>query len=79
MMEVSAIMKISKNSFYRSMLVFQKVCCEDAKILFGKKLREYVCGAVGIGAKFESGSSNYLSNVHSCNFRRISKAEIEQA
>ena len=53
MMEVAALLNITKNAFYRAMIIFQRACDQEPKLLHSKKLGQYVCGALSIGAKFE--------------------------
>ena len=52
MMETSAILKITKNAFYRSILILETILTTDTKLLQSKKLTRMAFGALSIGAKF---------------------------
>ena len=53
MMEASSFMKFSKNSFYRSILIFKHICeLDPSKCLNPKKATVFACGALAIGGKF---------------------------
>lgn len=76
MMEVAALLNITKNGFYRAMIIFQRACDQQPKLLHSKRLGQYVCGALSIGAKFECSGQSHLENIFVCNARRISKEDI---
>jgi len=54
MMEAASLMKVTKNSLYRSFLVFKKIYEIDPnKCLSYKKATYFACGSLAIGVKFE--------------------------
>ena len=79
MMEMATLMRLTKNAFYRAMLIFKRICASEPKILTGKKLNNYVCGCMSIGAKFECSSRTYFEDILNTNGRKISKEDISLA
>jgi len=52
MMEVASFLKITKNSYYRAILIIEKMVEADNKILYSKQMSSYICGALSVVAKF---------------------------
>jgi hypothetical protein len=52
MMEVASLIKITKNSYYRAILIIENMIQNDGKILLSKHMSGYVCGALSVAAKF---------------------------
>jgi hypothetical protein len=79
MMEVSALMKVSKNAFYRAILILWAAAEAEGRLASSKRINELACAALAMGCKFECSQRNYLEDVFLVNYRRISKLEISHA
>ncbi len=73
MMEASSLLKISKDAFYRSMILFQKCYEEDKKMVSQRKVEAYVCASLSLSAKIECSRINYLDAIYIVNARRTAK------
>ena len=78
-MEMATLMRLTKNAFYRSMLIFKRIQASEPRILAGKKLNNYICGCMSIGAKFENSSRVYFEDILSTNGRKVEKEDISWA
>jgi hypothetical protein len=79
MMEVAALMKISKNAFYRAVLILWTAAEIDGRLFSSKKINEIACASLVMGCKFECSQRNYMEEIYLINCRRISKVEISYA
>lgn len=76
MMEAASLLKMTKNGFYRAMMIFEQICELDGRIVNSKKLSHFVCGALSLGAKFECSGPNFVERIHLINSKKISKEDI---
>ena len=73
MMEVASLLKLTKNAFYRAMLIFIKLSDLESNIILSKKLTHYACACLSLGGKLEYSGSNYTEELVNINSRKISK------
>jgi hypothetical protein len=76
MMEFASLLKLTKNSYYRALLMINKMVEVDCKLIYSKQISSYICGALSVSAKFESSRINYIEAISMVNQRRICKSEI---
>lgn len=55
MMEVSALLRVTKNAFYRAMVLLSQLHQLDHKLMLNpRRVVKAVCGALVVAIKFES-------------------------
>lgn len=70
MMEFASLLKITKNAYFRSILILQKAVQADNRMISNNRIGDYACAALSIGCKFECSRRNYLSEISvSCSGR----------
>jgi hypothetical protein len=60
MMQMSHSLKVTKNAYFRSVLILLRACKLEPSLKCGPKFREYICAALSIGWKFEYSPSKAL-------------------
>jgi hypothetical protein len=60
MMEVAALMKISKNAYYRAILILKTAVEAESRLASSSRINELACAALAMGSKFECSQRNYL-------------------
>jgi hypothetical protein len=78
MMEVASHIKITKNAYYRAILMLQIASRLDSRLIASKRINDFACAALSIGSKYE-GSRSYLDEIYLLNSRRVSKIEMINA
>jgi hypothetical protein len=61
MMEFASLLKITKNAYFRAILILQRAIQADNRIVSNNRIAEYACAALSIGIKYECNRKNYLS------------------
>ena len=74
MMEFASLLKITKNAYFRALIIFQRAVQADCRIISTNHIYLYACAALSIGSKYESTRDSYLSDIIAINSRRISKS-----
>lgn len=73
MMQAASLLKITKNAYYRAVLIFYRLQQSDYKLVHTRKLSHLVCAALVLGSKFECSRKDYLEEVYLINSRRVAK------
>jgi hypothetical protein len=79
MMEVAALMKVTKNAYYRTICILYSASLADTRLTKSRHINELACAALAMGCKLECSQRNYLEDVFLVNCRRVSKLDISHA
>jgi hypothetical protein len=74
-MEASALLKLTKNTYYRALMIVQRLTDHDPSLLFAnsKPLPSLICAAISLVAKYQNSRINFLDAIFIMNRQRVPK------
>ena len=60
MMEAASLLRVSKNAYYRAVVIVYRLQQMDYKLVHTRRLSQLVCAALVLGCKFECSRKDYL-------------------
>ena len=77
-MEMASLLKITKNAYYRAMVIVRRLK-EQPTSPPEHKVSQYLCAALCLGAKLECSTKDYLHSAPALMVGRVTQHEIIQA
>ena len=73
MNEIAFLLKLTKDVFYRAVLVFKYTQSVKQDVLHNSCVEKYACAAILISAKLDNANVDFLEEIYLVNKRQISK------